>query len=61
MLPHPFAHLRAFVLVPWLAVEPQAQLTVAGMATPVARLLEDIEPVNKAGVMPTDLTLRSTV
>jgi 2-amino-4-hydroxy-6-hydroxymethyldihydropteridine diphosphokinase len=60
-LPHPLAHLRAFVLVPWLAVEPQAELTIAGVATPVARLLEDIEPVDKAGVMPTDLTLQSTV
>jgi 2-amino-4-hydroxy-6-hydroxymethyldihydropteridine diphosphokinase len=60
-LPHPYAHLRAFVLVPWLAVEPDAHLTVAGVATPVARLLDDIEPVDKAGVMPTDLTLRSTV
>jgi 2-amino-4-hydroxy-6-hydroxymethyldihydropteridine diphosphokinase len=59
-LPHPLAHLRAFVLVPWLAVDPQAQLTVADVATPVARLLEDIEPIDKAGVMPTDLTLRST-
>jgi 2-amino-4-hydroxy-6-hydroxymethyldihydropteridine diphosphokinase len=49
------------VLVPWLAVDPQAQLTVAAVATPVARLLEDIEPIDKAGVMPTDLTLRSTV
>jgi 2-amino-4-hydroxy-6-hydroxymethyldihydropteridine diphosphokinase len=60
-LPHPLAHLRAFVLVPWLDVDPQAQLTVAGVATPVTHLLEDIEAVDKAGVMPTDLTLRSTV
>jgi 2-amino-4-hydroxy-6-hydroxymethyldihydropteridine diphosphokinase len=60
-LPHPLAHLRAFVLVPWLAVDPHAQLTIADVATPVARLLDDIEPVDKAGVMPTDLTLRSTV
>ncbi len=60
-LPHPFAHLRAFVLVPWLAIAPQAELTVAEVRTPVTRLLDDIEPVDKAGVMPTDLTLRSTV
>jgi 2-amino-4-hydroxy-6-hydroxymethyldihydropteridine diphosphokinase len=60
-LPHPLAHLRAFVLVPWLAVDPQAQLTIAGVITPVARLLEDIEHVDKAGVTPTDLTLHSTV
>jgi 2-amino-4-hydroxy-6-hydroxymethyldihydropteridine diphosphokinase len=58
-LPHPLAHLRAFVLVPWLDIDPGARLTVAGMSTPVARLLEDIEPADKAGVMATDLTLRS--
>ena len=23
-LPHPLAHLRAFVLIPWLAVDPDA-------------------------------------
>jgi len=57
-LPHPLAHLRAFVLVPWLDIDPDARLTIAGAAVPVTRLLEDIEPVDKAGVMPTDLTLR---
>ncbi len=60
-LPHPLAHLRAFVLVPWLAIDPQAHLTVAGVSTPVTRLLDDIEPVEKAGVMPTDLTLQPVV
>jgi 2-amino-4-hydroxy-6-hydroxymethyldihydropteridine diphosphokinase len=60
-LPHPLAHLRAFVLLPWIDIDPQARLTVAGVSTPVTRLLEDIEPADKAGVMPTDLTLRSTV
>ena len=29
-LPHPRAHLRAFVLVPWLAIEPAAQLPGVG-------------------------------
>jgi 2-amino-4-hydroxy-6-hydroxymethyldihydropteridine diphosphokinase len=58
-LPHPLAHLRAFVLVPWLDIDPHAALTVAGLPTPVTRLLEDIEPAEKAGVTPTDLTLRS--
>lgn len=33
-LPHPLAHERAFVLVPWLAVEPAAVLTVAGERSP---------------------------
>jgi 2-amino-4-hydroxy-6-hydroxymethyldihydropteridine diphosphokinase len=60
-LPHPLAHLRAFMLVPWLDIEPEAELTVAGLSTPVAKLLEDIEPVEKAGVVATDLMLRSTV
>lgn len=57
-LPHPMAHLRAFVLVPWLDIDPEASLTVADIPTPVTRLLDDIEPVDKAGVMRTDLTLR---
>jgi 2-amino-4-hydroxy-6-hydroxymethyldihydropteridine diphosphokinase len=60
-LPHPRAHLRAFVLVPWLDIDPQAELTVAGKATPIAALLDDIEPVDKAGVAPTDLMLQSAV
>jgi 2-amino-4-hydroxy-6-hydroxymethyldihydropteridine diphosphokinase len=60
-LPHPLAHLRAFVLVPWLAIDPEAELMIAEVSTPVTQLLDDIEPVDKAGVMPTDLTLRSTV
>ncbi len=29
-LPHPLAHLRAFVMIPWLAVDPDAELTVGG-------------------------------
>jgi 2-amino-4-hydroxy-6-hydroxymethyldihydropteridine diphosphokinase len=60
-LPHPLAHLRAFVLMPWLDIDPQARLTVAGMSTPVARLLDDIEPAEVAGVVPTDLALRAGV
>jgi 2-amino-4-hydroxy-6-hydroxymethyldihydropteridine diphosphokinase len=60
-LPHPLAHLRAFVLMPWLDIDPQARLTVAGRSTPVTRLLEDIEPAEVAGVKSTDLTLRPRV
>jgi 2-amino-4-hydroxy-6-hydroxymethyldihydropteridine diphosphokinase len=37
MLPHPRAAERAFVLVPWLELEPQADIPGAG---PVAELLE---------------------
>jgi 2-amino-4-hydroxy-6-hydroxymethyldihydropteridine diphosphokinase len=36
-LPHPRAHERAFVLVPWLDLEPEAELPDAG---PVAELAE---------------------
>lgn len=49
-LPHPYAHLRAFVLVPWLAVEPDATLTVAGTTRPVSRWLEYLDPAERAGV-----------
>ncbi|MEE6164158.1 MULTISPECIES: 2-amino-4-hydroxy-6-hydroxymethyldihydropteridine diphosphokinase [unclassified Mycolicibacterium] len=56
-LPHPLAHLRAFVLIPWLAVDPDATLTVAGQTRPVQRLLSDIDQAERDGVRPTDLTL----
>ncbi|MCX4576625.1 2-amino-4-hydroxy-6-hydroxymethyldihydropteridine diphosphokinase [Streptomyces sp. NBC_01571] len=47
-LPHPHAHERAFVLVPWQDVEPEAQLPGRG---PVAQLL--------AGVGQDDVTPRA--
>jgi 2-amino-4-hydroxy-6-hydroxymethyldihydropteridine diphosphokinase len=56
-LPHPLAHLRAFVLIPWLAVDPDATLTVAGESRPVQRLLAEIDKAERDGVRPTDLTL----
>ncbi len=56
-LPHPLAHLRAFVLIPWLAVEPGAALSVAGGQRSVAALLAELDPADRAGVRPTDLTL----
>jgi 2-amino-4-hydroxy-6-hydroxymethyldihydropteridine diphosphokinase len=49
-LPHPMAHLRAFVLIPWLAIDPAATLTVAGQQRPVARLLADLDGAERAGV-----------
>lgn len=58
-LPHPLAHLRAFVLIPWLAVEPDAELTVAGVTKPVGALLAAVGLAERAGVRPTDLTLRT--
>ncbi|MDF1487729.1 2-amino-4-hydroxy-6-hydroxymethyldihydropteridine diphosphokinase [Tessaracoccus caeni] len=39
-LPHPRAHERAFVLVPWLDVEPNAELPEYG---PIAELVEDVD------------------
>ncbi|MCW2660621.1 MAG: 2-amino-4-hydroxy-6-hydroxymethyldihydropteridine pyrophosphokinae [Mycobacterium sp.] len=56
-LPHPLAHLRAFVLVPWLAVEPDARLTLAGGPRPVAQLLAELDPADRAGVRLSSLTL----
>jgi 2-amino-4-hydroxy-6-hydroxymethyldihydropteridine diphosphokinase len=51
-LPHPFAHQRAFVLVPWLAADPQATLTVNGASQPVGRLLADLDAGERDGVRP---------
>lgn len=56
-LPHPLAHLRAFVMVPWLEVEPEAQLTVAGQWCPVADLLNELEPADRDSLRLTDLVL----
>jgi 2-amino-4-hydroxy-6-hydroxymethyldihydropteridine diphosphokinase len=56
-LPHPLAHLRAFVMVPWLAIDPDAQLTVAGVPRPVAGLLAELEPADREGVRLSRLTL----
>jgi 2-amino-4-hydroxy-6-hydroxymethyldihydropteridine diphosphokinase len=57
VLPHPRAHLRAFVLVPWLDVDPSATLTVAGEQRPVARLLDGLDAAERDGVRRTDLAL----
>lgn len=56
-LPHPLAHLRAFVLIPWLAIEPDAELTVAGGKQPIAKLLAELDRADRAAVQPTDLVL----
>jgi 2-amino-4-hydroxy-6-hydroxymethyldihydropteridine diphosphokinase len=58
-LPHPMAHLRAFVLIPWLAVDPEATLTVAGEERTVARLLADIDPAERDGVVLTPFVLQA--
>jgi 2-amino-4-hydroxy-6-hydroxymethyldihydropteridine diphosphokinase len=56
-LPHPLAHLRAFVLVPWLAIDPDARLTVAGTSRSVARLVAELEPADRNGVRLSTQTL----
>jgi 2-amino-4-hydroxy-6-hydroxymethyldihydropteridine diphosphokinase len=56
-LPHPLAHLRAFVLIPWLAIDPDAALSVAGGKQPVAKLLAQLDRADRAGVQLTELTL----
>ena len=56
-LPHPLAHQRAFVLVPWLALDPDATLTVAGEPRRVAGLLSELEAADRDGVRLTELAL----
>ena len=56
-LPHPSAHLRAFVLIPWLTVDPDATLTVAGEPRAIAHLLDELEPAERDGVRLTELAL----
>jgi 2-amino-4-hydroxy-6-hydroxymethyldihydropteridine diphosphokinase len=56
-LPHPFAHMRAFVMVPWLDVEPDATVTVAGVPRPVAALLTELDAAQRDGVRLTGLVL----
>jgi 2-amino-4-hydroxy-6-hydroxymethyldihydropteridine diphosphokinase len=53
-LPHPFAHQRAFVLVPWLAADADADLSGA----PVGQILDRLDAGERAGVRRTELTLR---
>jgi len=56
-LPHPRAHLRAFVLVPWLDVEPDATLIVDGQKLPVAQILDGLDRTEREGVRTTDVVL----
>ncbi len=56
-LPHPLAQHRAFVLVPWLAADPEATLTVDGRPVPVTELLAAIDAGERDGVRRTELAL----
>jgi 2-amino-4-hydroxy-6-hydroxymethyldihydropteridine diphosphokinase len=56
-LPHPRAHNRAFVLIPWLDVEPDAVLEVDGALRPVRVLLDGLDEAERAGVRPTEFSL----
>jgi 2-amino-4-hydroxy-6-hydroxymethyldihydropteridine diphosphokinase len=56
-LPHPLAHLRAFVLIPWLAVDSDATVTVAGVPRRIAGLVDELEPADRDGVRLTELAL----
>ncbi|EOM78268.1 2-amino-4-hydroxy-6-hydroxymethyldihydropteridine diphosphokinase [Rhodococcus rhodnii] len=54
-LPHPRAHERAFVLLPWLDVEPDAVLAVDGREVPIARLAAEVP--DRDGVVRADREL----
>ncbi|WP_027500485.1 2-amino-4-hydroxy-6-hydroxymethyldihydropteridine diphosphokinase [Rhodococcus sp. UNC363MFTsu5.1] len=56
-LPHPRAHERAFVLVPWLEIDPDATLTVKGARMPARELLGCLDATERDGVRRTDLLL----
>lgn len=56
-LPHPYAHVRAFVLVPWLEVQPDAALTVAGRTDPIAVHLAAVDAAERTGVRRTGFVL----
>lgn len=56
-LPHPRAHERAFVLIPWLDVEPEAVLPIEGQAVRVDELLARLDEGERRGVRRTELIL----
>lgn len=57
LLPHPRAHQRAFVLTPWLDVEPDASLAVGEDVRNVTAWLAASSEDERAGVRRTDMRL----
>ncbi|MGV8875391.1 MAG: 2-amino-4-hydroxy-6-hydroxymethyldihydropteridine diphosphokinase [Rhodococcus sp. (in: high G+C Gram-positive bacteria)] len=51
ILPHPRAHERAFVLLPWLDIEPDATLRVGDRDVPATELLGRLSAQERAGVV----------
>lgn len=49
-LPHPRAAVRAFVLVPWLEIEPDAVLATPTGPRRIAELLDELDPAERAGI-----------
>jgi 2-amino-4-hydroxy-6-hydroxymethyldihydropteridine diphosphokinase len=45
-------------MVPWLAIDPDAELTISGGPQPVARLLAELEPADRKGVRLSRLALK---
>lgn len=54
VLPHPRAHERAFVLIPWAEADPMAVVTGHGS---VAELIAGLDPAERAGVHRSELVL----
>ena len=52
-LPHPRARDRAFVLVPWRQIDPDAQLWTPDGVRPVAELIATLDPAEVTGVRST--------
>lgn len=52
-VPHPYAHQRAFVLIPWLQADPTATLS----GVPLPELLAALPPEERAGIVDTGQAL----